>query len=47
MTAIGAPLGGLLADAAGYRAALWTGIAGLTLARPGAGPSPAFGTPDR
>ncbi len=28
---IGAPLGGLLADALGYRASLWIGIAGLVL----------------
>lgn len=29
MIVVGAPLGGLLADTAGYRTALWTGIAGL------------------
>lgn len=32
MIAIGAPLGGLLADTAGYRAALWIGITGLAAA---------------
>ncbi|MEU6083306.1 MFS transporter [Streptomyces sp. NPDC047108] len=32
MIAVGAPLGGLLADIAGYRPALWTGIAGLAVA---------------
>ena len=32
MIAVGAPLGGLLADTAGYRTALWIGIAGLALA---------------
>ncbi|MEV0680172.1 hypothetical protein AB0I60_26980 [Actinosynnema sp. NPDC050436] len=29
MIVVGAPLGGILADTAGYRTALWTGIAGL------------------
>jgi len=28
---VGAPLGGVIADAAGYRTALWVGIAGLTV----------------
>jgi predicted MFS family arabinose efflux permease len=28
---VGAPLGGLLADSAGYRTALWTGVAGIAL----------------
>jgi predicted MFS family arabinose efflux permease len=32
MNAIGAPLGGVLADRVGFRPALWVGIGGLTLA---------------
>ena len=32
MIAIGAPLGGVLADVTSYRQALWIGIAGVTLA---------------
>lgn len=32
MIAIGAPLGGVLADLTNYRPALWIGIAGVTIA---------------
>jgi MFS family permease len=32
MNAIGAPIGGVLADRIGFRPALWIGVGGLTLA---------------
>lgn len=40
MIAVAAPLGGLLADVAGFRAALWAGIAGVTIVAFGLSLSP-------
>lgn len=37
---VGAPLGGLVADLAGVRAALWLGIGGLTVVAVGLAASP-------